>query len=83
MRFMDKNAAGQYATTWAKTGVKKRALIIDQFSMLQPELVMFEDHWVAELFLSKCIKTKNVNRGRRNDSEPLRGGTITYEVYCR
>lgn len=78
MRFMDKNADGQYATTWAKTGVKKRAQIIDQFNILQPELAIFKDHWVAELFLSKCIKTKNVKRGARNDSESLEGGMITY-----
>lgn len=82
MRFMDKNADGQYTTTWAKTGVQKRALIVDQFSIFQPELIMFEDHWVAELFLCKCIKTKNVKRRCRDDSEPLRGGTITHKVYC-
>jgi hypothetical protein len=78
MRYMDKNADGQYVTTWAKTGVKRRAQIIDHFNILQPELVMFKDQWVAELFLSKCIKTKNVKRGGRNDSEPLAGSTITY-----
>lgn len=78
MKLMDRNADGQYTTTWAKTGVKKRALIIDQFNILQPELAMFKDQWVAELFLCKCIKTKNVKRRARNDSESPEGGTITY-----
>jgi len=32
MEFMDKNADGQYTTTWAKSAVKKRAQIIDQFT---------------------------------------------------
>jgi hypothetical protein len=77
MRCMEKNADGKYATTWAKTGTKKRGQIIDQFHILQPELAMFKDHWVAELFLSKCIKTKNAKRGARNNSEPLEGGMIT------
>jgi len=79
MKFMDKNADGQYTMTWAKTAIKKRAQIIDQFNRSQPELSMFQEHWVAEFFLSKCIKTKNVKRRGRNDSKPLEGGTITYK----
>jgi len=75
MRHMDKKADGQYSTTWAKTGAKKRAVIIDHFTDLEPGLVMFKDQWVAELFLGKCIKTKNVTRKTRNESEPLDEGT--------
>ena len=81
MRFMDRKADGQYATTWAKTGVKKQAQMIDQFNLLQPELVMFKDQWVSELFLRKCIKTKNVKRRGRNDSESLDGGTLKMITY--
>jgi len=43
MRHMDKKANGQYTTTWAKTGAKKRAVIIDYFTDLEPGLVMFKD----------------------------------------
>ncbi len=78
-KWMDKKADGQYATTWAKTGVKKRAQMVDQFNRLQPELSMFKDHWVAELFLSKCIKTKNVKR--RGRSESLDRGTLKMITY--
>lgn len=81
MRYMDRKADGQYVTTWAKTGVKKRAQMIDQFNLLQPELAMFKDQWVAELFLSKCIKTKNVKRKPQNDSESWDRGTLKMITY--
>jgi hypothetical protein len=67
MRVLDKNEDGQYKTTWAKAGTAKRAEMINKFNILQPWLSIFTDQWVAELFLSKCIRTKNIKRnGKEN-----------------
>jgi hypothetical protein len=62
MKVLDRKEDGQYETTWAKAGTMKRTKMIDNFNLLQPSLAMFADQWVAELFLNKCIRTKNVKR---------------------
>ena len=62
MKVLHRRGDGQYETTWAKAGTTKRAKMIEEFNFLQPMLKVFTDQWVAELFLSKCIRTKNVKR---------------------
>jgi hypothetical protein len=78
MRVIDKREDGQYITSWAKAGTVKRSQMIDQLNKFQPALTAFKDQWVAELFLSKCIKTKNVKRGAKNvsDNAPNEPGTL-------
>jgi hypothetical protein len=75
-RVLERNADEHYITTWAKTPTQQKMSMVRQFTNLEPCLNLFENDWVAELFLSKCIKTKNVNRRGQEHSEPLEGGTL-------
>jgi hypothetical protein len=72
---MDRQPDGQYEKTWAKASLEKRTDAVKRFNKLEPKLAVFKDQWVAELFLGKCIKTKNVTRKTRNASESVDEGT--------
>ena len=67
-RFLDMTPDGFFTTSWAKTGASKRMDIINQFNVFEPKLGLFKDQWVAELFLNKTIKNRNVNRGAATTS---------------
>lgn len=73
---LKRNIDGHYITTWAKAPTQQKMSMVTRFTELEPSLSLFENAWVAELFLSKCIKTKNVNRRGQGHSEPLEGGTL-------
>jgi hypothetical protein len=71
MKVLEKTVDGLYSTTWARAGTIKQSQMLAYFVKLQPKLEIFADHWAAELFLSKCIRNKNVKRkqGGRKVSE--------------
>ena len=56
------NVDGKYPTTWARTSVVMRKKMIDVFNEYEGNLARFKEQWVAALFLSKAMKTRNASR---------------------